>query len=114
MKYGLKEEAIEKIIAVFRAQSEVEALILYGSRARGDYRKASDIDLVAKGSQLTTAQLFQLEIILDDLLLPYFIDLHHYRHIESTSLLQEIKLHGVTLYERADLSIQNTDSFTDA
>ena len=102
MKYGLTEETIEKIIDIVKAHDEVDTLILYGSRATGHYRKASDIDLVIKGKNLTLSILFTIETILDDLLLPYFIDLHIYHFIQSEALLEQINEHGVVLYERAN------------
>lgn len=48
MKYDSKEEVISKMVEVFRVQEEVKTLLLYGSRARGEYRRESDIDLLMK------------------------------------------------------------------
>ena len=45
MKYGLSDRTLQKIRDVFSHYPEVEKAILYGSRATGDYRNGSDIDL---------------------------------------------------------------------
>ncbi|WP_298438887.1 nucleotidyltransferase domain-containing protein [Geobacter sp.] len=47
--FGLKRSTVGKITGVFAAVPEIEEVILYGSRAKGNYRKGSDIDLTIKG-----------------------------------------------------------------
>ena len=49
LRFGLKETVIEQIAGVLSGHSEVESAILYGSRAKGNYRKGSDIDLTLTG-----------------------------------------------------------------
>jgi len=45
MTHGLSEETVSKITGVLAAHSEVEKVVLYGSRAKGNYKNGSDIDL---------------------------------------------------------------------
>ena len=45
MKFGLKDITIQKIQQVLAAFPQVEEAILYGSRAKGNYKDGSDIDL---------------------------------------------------------------------
>ena len=49
MKFGLEENLLEEILKVIQNHKCVKRVILYGSRARGDYRKTSDIDLAIEG-----------------------------------------------------------------
>ena len=49
MRFGLTDETITKINTVFVKYSEIEEVVLYGSRAKGNYREGSDIDLTLKG-----------------------------------------------------------------
>ena len=49
MPYGLSDETVDKLTSVFSLHPELSAAILYGSRAKGNYRPASDIDLTLKG-----------------------------------------------------------------
>lgn len=55
MHYGLKENTILRIQSVLAGFPEIEEVILYGSRAKGNYKNGSDIDLTFKGKQLTLA-----------------------------------------------------------
>jgi predicted nucleotidyltransferase len=73
MMYGLKTETIHAIQEVLLTYPEVEKAILYGSRAKGNYRPGSDIDLTLTGETLNLTILQKIENELDDLLLPYKI-----------------------------------------
>jgi uncharacterized protein len=88
--FGLRQETIAKINAVFMSYPQIEAVFLYGSRAKGNYRPGSDIDLVIRGEHLTYKQLLAIENKLDDLLLPYKIDLSLLHHIDNMDLLDHI------------------------
>ena len=72
--YGLKDETIVNIQNVFSSFPEVERAILYGSRAKGNFKQSSDIDITIVGSDLNLNVLNQIEWQLDDLLLPYTFD----------------------------------------
>ncbi|HYX05627.1 MAG TPA: nucleotidyltransferase domain-containing protein [Bacteroidales bacterium] len=106
MKYGLKNETIKAIQNVFARYPRIEKAILYGSRAKGTYRKGSDIDLTLIGKDLDLTTLFEIETALDDLLLPYKIDLSIYRKIENSDLLEHIVRVGLVFYERKNKSEQ--------
>ena len=93
--YGLDTEDIEAIKKVFSKYSEIENAVLYGSRAKGNNRNDSDIDLTLKGEQITLSQLFEIETELDDLLLPYKIDLSIYHKIENPDFIEHIDRVGI-------------------
>lgn len=97
--YGLDTEDIEAINKVFSKHSEIETAVLYGSRAKGNYRNDSDIDLTLKGEQITLSQLFEIETELDDLLLPYKIDLSIYHKIENPDFIEHIDRVGIIFYK---------------
>lgn len=92
---GLKPATLKKIRKVFAAHPEIDQVVLYGSRAKGNYRTGSDIDLTIKGDQLTLSQLTRIEQELDDLLLPYKIDLSLFHTIENQDLIQHINRVGI-------------------
>ena len=76
MKYGLPEPAIRELCAVFARYPQVEKAVLYGSRAKGNYKNGSDIDLTLHGgNDLTLRVLYSIANALDDGPLPYTIDL---------------------------------------
>ncbi|HEY88162.1 MAG TPA: nucleotidyltransferase domain-containing protein [Thermoflexia bacterium] len=101
MRYGLRETAIEKIGAVLACYPQVEKVILYGSRAKGNYKHGSDIDLtLCGGASLTLDALYKIMHELDDLLLPYTIDLSIFNDIGDPDLIEHIQRVGVTFYTR--------------
>ena len=98
MPYGLSFQTIQAIQSVLAKFPQVEKAILYGSRAKGNYRTGSDIDLTLSGKDLDTALLLRIETELDDLLLPYTIDLSLFRHIENPDLVAHIDRVGANFY----------------
>jgi len=101
MQFGLKPDTIKAIQAIFEKHSKVEKAILYGSRAKGNYRPNSDIDLTLVGKKLTLTELFKIELEIDDLLLPYKIDLSILHKIENPDLINHIKRIGIVFYEHS-------------
>jgi predicted nucleotidyltransferase len=73
---------------------EIEKAILFGSRAKGNYKPASDIDLTLVGDDLTLTIQQTIENELDDLLLPYKFDISIYHTISSKELLDHIERIG--------------------
>lgn len=100
MPYGLNDTEIQLMRKVLEQYPEVKQAILYGSRAKGNYRPASDIDLTLVGTALTLTHLLEIENQLDDLMLPYKIDLSLFSAIESPALLEHIMRVGLVLYEQ--------------
>lgn len=99
---GLPESAVAAIQMVLATYPEVEAAILYGSRALGRHRPASDIDLTLTGHVISNATLARIDADLDDLLLPWVIDLSACAAISHPALLEHIERAGVLLYQRLD------------
>jgi predicted nucleotidyltransferase len=97
---GLPETAITAIQQVLAAHTEVEQAILYGSRALGRQRPASDIDLTLIGSGISATALARIDADLDDLLLPWVIDLSCLASITHPALLAHIERVGQVLYQR--------------
>ena len=99
MKYGLSDKIIEQIQDVFAQHPEVEKVILYGSRAKGNFRNGSDIDLAFQGEKLTLSLLHNIDKALDNLLLPYTFNLSILKHIDNADLLHHIEQVGIVFYE---------------
>ena len=101
MQYGLSDQTLQKIRDVFMRYPEVEEAVLYGSRARGDYKNGSDIDLTLRGdSELTHTLLSRIANDLDDQFLPYTIDLSIFENINNSDMIEQIQHFGVTLYRK--------------
>lgn len=100
--YGLKPHTIKAIQDVFAKHKAIEKAILYGSRAKGNYRNGSDIDITLVGKTLTLSQQFSIETDLDDLLLPYKMDVSIFHKIENEDLIDHINRVGICLYDSSD------------
>ena len=75
MNHGLSAITVDRIQSVLKRYPAVENALLYGSRAKGTHRPGSDIDLTLCGDGLDFSLLTRIDNDLDDLLLPYQIDL---------------------------------------
>jgi type I restriction enzyme S subunit len=100
MRYGLDDATIQKIQDVFAAFPQVDKVILYGSRAKGNYKPGSDIDFTLKGENLALSVISRIGLMLDDLLLPYTFDLSVFSHIRNTDLIDHIDRAGIEFYSR--------------
>lgn len=99
MPYGLSEDTLARIHEVLAAHAEVEQAVLYGSRAKGNFREGSDIDLCLIGVGISLMLQMQIESELDDLLLPYKIDLSRLHALDNPALIDHIRRVGVMIYE---------------
>ena len=99
MKFGLKEETINQINGVFAKYPQIQKAILYGSRAKGNFKNGSDIDLVLEGNKLEHQFINKIALDLDDLLLPYSFDLANLKEVSSPDLLDHISRIGIVFYE---------------
>lgn len=100
--YGLKPHIIKAIQDVFSRFPEVHSAVIYGSRAKDNYRNGSDIDLALKGEKLNLSLLQKIENELDELFLPYKIDLSIYHQISNEDLLGHIERVGKVFYEKVE------------
>lgn len=101
MNHGLSERTVEHIRGVLARFPEVDKAVLYGSRAKGTHRPGSDIDLTLCGSNLGQSQLARIDEALDDLLLPYKIDLSGMASLTHPALLDHIRRVGMVFYEKS-------------
>ena len=103
MNFGLTDIELQALRDLLASIPEVEQAIIYGSRARGTHQMASDIDLTLKGDNLTYLQLALLDEKIDDLYLPYFVDLSLYSMLKTPELLDSIRREGKVLYNRGEV-----------
>lgn len=97
--YGLEEDTISKINEVFSKYSQIEKVILYGSRAKGNYHNGSDIDITLKGKKLTLSNsVYPIAEELDELYLPYMFDISIFSHIKDHDMIDHINRVGKVFY----------------
>ena len=101
LRFGLQENTIEKICSVMAQFPFVEKAIIYGSRAKENYKNGSDIDLTLLGGpSLTLDVLYKIDEQLDDLLLPYTFDLSIFAQLSDPDFIEHIQRVGLVFYER--------------
>ncbi len=99
-QFGLKPEIITHLKNIFYKFEEIESVVLYGSRAKGNYHRGSDIDITLKGNDITEPLISSLEQYIDDLLLPYSFDISSWNKIDNLDLRAHIERVGVTIYQK--------------
>jgi predicted nucleotidyltransferase len=103
MNSGLDQKVIQQLINMFRQFDRIDQVILYGSRAKGTFSKGSDIDLTLLGSNLDQKLLFKIEEKVDELYLPYHVDLSIYHAIGNDELKKHIDRVGKLLYTKENI-----------
>ena len=101
MEIGLENEQVKAIQHVLSSFPEVEEAILFGSRAKGNFKPGSDIDLALKGRTLPLESLLLLYNSLEELELPYTFDLVNYDTIKEPDLTNHINRIGKVFYTKA-------------
>lgn len=94
-QFGLPKTDLERLKQVFTIHPDIQRVVLYGSRAKGNYRHNSDIDLMIAAPALSWSEFTQIEIEIDDLLLPWKVDLALEHHIENQALLDHVARRGI-------------------
>ena len=97
--FGLPPYVMAKICKIFREYRAIKKVVLYGSRAMGNYRVGSDIDLCIEANDLELTQLLSIENQIDELLLPWKVDLVLKHKIDHPDLLEHIKSVGIEIYQ---------------
>lgn len=94
-KTGIKDVVIQEICQLAR-KYQIEKVILFGSRARGDYKRVSDIDLAVVGGDFVS---FSLDVDEDTSTLLKF-DIVNLSGKVQEELLRSIEEEGVVPYEK--------------
>lgn len=104
--FGLSIDTINKLCTVFSKYSEIEEAIIYGSGAKGNYKNGSDIDLTLIGSSdLNLTTLGKIMTDIDDLLLPYTVDLSLYNYLNDPDILDHIQRAGKIFYKKINYKL---------
>jgi predicted nucleotidyltransferase len=95
---GLKEDDIANIIRLLKTERAVEQAIVFGSRAKGNYKHGSDVDIALKGKNLNYEIIAHLSYLLnEETLMPYRFDLINYNTIDNAALKEHIDRVGKDL-----------------
>lgn len=98
MKFGLQPNDVIKIKSVFRKYVNIDKVLIYGSRVKGTYKDGSDIDLCLVGIDISLRQITDMLVEIDDLLLPYNVDLCDFNKLKNQELIEHIERVGEVFY----------------
>jgi predicted nucleotidyltransferase len=101
MKFGLSDTVIKELQDVFRRYTNIEKVLIFGSRSKGNFREGSDIDLAVIGQGVDYNQLLSILCEIDDLELLYSVDLIDYNKKKGTPIGDHIDRVGKVFYEAA-------------
>jgi len=101
MKYGLPNRSLNTLDTLFKKYPSITKVILYGSRAMGNYRNGSDIDITLEvDSTFSDRDLSRLMGDFDESDLPYFVDCSIYADLQNQNLREHIDRVGKVLFEK--------------
>ena len=101
MAFGLTEKDIELIRSTVKEHLEIEEVVVFGSRAMGNHKKGSDVDLAIKGNRVSLRTISRLGTQLnEELPLPYEFDVIDYASIDTPALKEHIDSSGKVLFQR--------------
>ncbi len=99
--FGLLERDLNYIQKAMEGFPEIDKAIIFGSRAIGNYKKGSDIDIAILGQNVTMVTLYELEDLLNEVYpIPYFFDLLRYEELTNENLKAHIDQFGKEVYNR--------------
>lgn len=96
--FGLLDKDLDYINQAIKSFTEIEKAKVFGSRAIGNYKKGSDVDIAIYGENVTEKTIAQLSDLLNEIYpIPYFFDVIHYENITNQKLIEHIDQIGVEI-----------------
>lgn len=95
--YGLKEGDLPIIKSLLMPYKSIEKAVLFGSRATGNYKQGSDVDIAifAKDKDVISKISFALN---EETLLPYHFDVIDFYSLTHHNLIEQINKTGIVIY----------------
>lgn len=98
MRFGLREHEIKQLTQIIFSFPEVQGAIIFGSRAMGNFKSGSDVDIAIRGKNITHEIITRIRYLLnEETLMPYFFDVVDYDQITNEDLNQHIDQFGKEL-----------------
>lgn len=108
-EFGLPDKTVALIRGILAGIPAVKKAVIYGSRAKGNFRPGSDIDLSLYGEKLDLRILGEIAARLDESLIPYQVDLSIFDRLDHAGLREHIERVGLVFYQREETVKSNTD-----
>lgn len=102
-KFGFTDRDMRSIENILSSCPEVKMVYLFGSRAKGNYRLGSDVDLAIMNDGVSTGSVTKLQNEFIESSLPYRIDLVDYTRLTNQEFIDHIKRVGIPFYKQGEL-----------
>lgn len=103
-EFGITEKSYGLILQAFHKYADIEEVLVFGSRAMGNYKTGSDIDLAIKGKNATNKIAWDVSGYLNEVLpIPYYVDVVSYEALSNHELKEHIDRHGKLCYSRQEI-----------
>ena len=99
--FGIHEDILERIIAHFRQFPAVQKVVIFGSRARGDFKPGADVDIAVYAPGMPTEEFGRLWNRLDDEPVIFTLDVVHADRVTSSALRERIDRDAKVVYQAA-------------
>lgn len=99
--FGLEESDMEAINQILMTYDEIDEAYIFGSRAKGNYRQGSDVDIALKGEYIRRSQVLEISNLLnEETNMPYRFDIVHFDSIDKRELSEHILRVKKVIYRR--------------
>ena len=98
MEFGLPDRTINSLHEILQKHPKIEKAVIYGSRAKGNYRIGSDIDLTLFGAKLDYQDLMTINYEISESTIPYLVDLSIFNLLVNADLREHIMRVGKELW----------------
>lgn len=96
---GLLDSDIQEIINVLSQFSYIDKAVIFGSRAKGNFKQGSDVDIAVYGSKLNLETIHKISFQLnEETNMPYKFDTIHYNNIQDLKVIDHINRVGIEIY----------------
>lgn len=102
LKFGLSPAIITELKTIFTRYPKIEKVLIFGSRAKENWKDGSDIDLAVFGSDLSAADFTKLWSEIDDLPIVFKVDCLHWDQLENLQLKEKVLQEGKIIYSFGD------------
>lgn len=100
-QFGFREKDMKYMLDLFTLNPEIEKVILYGSRATGNFKPGADVDLALIGKSIVLDTVAHIHHVLEEAsYMPLFFDVLHYDSLNNNILKQQIDQHGKVIYQK--------------
>ena len=101
-RFGLTERDMQTFQKIFSAFPDVKEVQIFGSRAKGNYKNGSDIDLAIVNDDFNSNTLAKLAGEFEESSLPYKVDIVAMKYLKLHELIDHINRVGVVFYKRTN------------